>query len=257
MLGVVLYERDELEAAAKSAQLAVEWSDLGGNPEARVIGYLCLARTRLAQGNLSDAKALMERSDQAAGEPAVPPFYRAWHAASHALFALWQDNLAEGLNWSDRISEYAHALPFAFHHVPARLLIARGQKTEATEQLRGLYETASRGDAQGMVIAIRVYQAMAAASTADALPFLSEALNLGQPEGFIRTFVDEGRLLAPLLREAMSRGITPAYARKLLNIIADEERQRQLRSSVATVPPSDALSERELEILRLVAARAL
>jgi LuxR family maltose regulon positive regulatory protein len=254
VLGVVLYERNELEEAAKSAQLAVEWSDLGGNPEARVIGYLCLAKTRLAQGNLSEATALMEKCDQAANHQAVPPFFRAWHAASRALFALWKGNLAEAMNWSGRVSEQAQALPFAFHHVPARLLIARGENTAAAEQLKDLYETAVLGDAQGLMIAIRVYQTLAAATTDEALSYLGEALTLGQPEGFIRTFVDEGRLLAPLLRRAVSHGIAPEYARRLLNIIEDEEHRRRIQSNGVAHRPSSLLSERELEIAGLIAA---
>ena len=107
-----------------------------------------------------------------------------------------------------------------------------------------------------ILIKIRIYQAIAAATPAQALSFLAEALKMGQPEGFIRPFVDEGRLLAPLLRKALSQGITPEYTGKLLSIIEAEERQRKAMSGEVTpsVQPSGLLSERELEVLRLLAA---
>jgi LuxR family maltose regulon positive regulatory protein len=79
---------------------------------------------------------------------------------------------------------------------------------------------------------------------------------LAKPEGFIRTFVDEGRLLAPLLRKALSQGITPQYTSSLLSIIEAEEQHRKSRTKEVT--PSallpEPLSQRELEVLRLLAA---
>ena len=77
---------------------------------------------------------------------------------------------------------------------------------------------------------------------------------MGQGEGFIRTFVDEGRLLAPFLRKALSQGVMPGYTSKILRIIEEEERQRRIRTG--EMPSSSSttgvLSEREIEILRLV-----
>lgn len=256
MLGVVLYERGELEAAAESAQLAVQWSDLGGNPEARVVGYLCLAKTRLAMGDMTGASAMMEKSSKAARHPAVSPFFQAWHAASRALFALWKDDLPEALRWGDRVFQYANALPYAFHHVPARLMIARGEKAAAAERLQGMYEKAVEGDALGLVVAIRVYQAMAAATPTEAMVFLSDALIRGEVEGFVRTFVDEGKLLRPLLRRALDRGVVPQYTSKLLTIIEEEERLQgaALGREVIPHPTPSPLRERELEILKLLAS---
>ena len=40
------------------------------------------------------------------------------------------------------------------------------------------------------------------------------ALTVAEPEGFIRTFVDEGPLMAQLLSEAAARGIRPEYIGK-------------------------------------------
>ena len=232
----------------------MHWSDLGGNPEAHVVGYLCLAKTRLALGDPYGAIALMEKSGEAARHPAVSPFFQSWHAASRALFALWRDELVEALRWGEIVSKYAKSLPFAFHHIPARLLIARGERAAAAEQLQSLYDAALEGDALGLVVVIRVYQALAAEIPEEALDLLSDALSRGQREGFIRTFIDEGRLLAPLLRKALSKRITPEYTAKLLSIIAAEQTSPRPheRTGVASSEMPKLLSRKELEVLRLM-----
>jgi len=134
------------------------------------------------------------------------------------------------------------------------LLIAQGQKTAAAEQLQSLYERATQADALSLAIRIRVYQAIAAATQDEAVGLLAQALKMGQPEGFIRTFVDEGSLLAPLLRQVIRSGIESDYARKLLTIIEVEDRQRQIRKGQIPAISSSAglLSVREIEVLQLL-----
>ena len=252
----LLYERNDLEGAASSAQLSLEFCQYGGLEMVQLDSCFWLARTRLAQGDVAGAKAAMENMDRSARLPGVDRAFLAYHAAWHVMFAIRQDDLASALDWGNRLQEYVDVLPFDANHIPARLLIARGEKTLAAEQLQGLYEKAVQADAQGFVIWIRVYQALAAATPAEALTFLAEALSLGQPEGFIRFFVDAGRLLAPLLRTALSQGITPEYTSKLISIIEAEE--QHWKSRTIEVTPSallpEPLSKHELEVLRLLAA---
>lgn len=189
--------------------------------------HYCLAQKLLSQGDVAGANAMMEKGDQVALHPSVSRGGRAYHAANRVMFALQQDDLAGALDWGNRLSEFPDdVLGVWQRHVPARLLIAQGRKEAAAEKLRGLYEIAAKAGAQGYVIRIRVYQALAAATPDEALTFLSEALTLGQPEGFTRTFVDEGKLLKPLLQKALAQGITSEYTAKLLNVIETEERQR-------------------------------
>jgi LuxR family transcriptional regulator, maltose regulon positive regulatory protein len=199
----------------------------------------------------------MVKADEAARLPSVSPGFRAIHAANRVMVAIQQDDMAAALDWGNRLLEYPDdILNVWLQHVPPRLLIARGEKAAAAEKLRGVYEKAVHADAQGFAIRIRVYQALAAPTPAEALAFLAEALKMGQPEGFIRTFVDEGKLLAPLLRQALAQGILPEYAGMLLNIIQAEERQRMAvhREAPPSLPPAGPVSQRELEVLRLMAA---
>jgi len=223
----ILYEWNELEAAARLQQQMIELSKLSGNPSDSAVVYILLAKTRLAQGDIAGAVASAGKSDELAQLPAAARFARARHAAYRVLLVIWQDDRAAIEHWRTKVSEYADALPFWLSWVPPRVLIACGEKEAAAKQLEALHEKAARADLQTVLISTCVYQALAAATPTEALNFLTEALTLGQPEGFIRTFVDEGRLLAPLLREALAQGVTPEYTKKLLNIIEAEERQRQ------------------------------
>jgi len=83
-----------------------------------------------------------------------------------------------------------------------------------------------------------------------ALSMLEQALSLAEPEGYIRTFIDEGEIMERLLQQALSKGIAPNYVTKLL----DASREAAEISMVDSQPLIDPLSERELEVLRLLAA---
>jgi LuxR family maltose regulon positive regulatory protein len=116
----------------------------------------------------------------------------------------------------------------------------------AAQKLEESYNESLRGGIQSYTLRTRLYQALAAPTSSAAIPFLADALKMAEPEGYIRTFVDEGRLLAPLLKAAVSQGICPDYATKLLDVIQDEQRTARLGQA-------PILSPREQEMLRLLA----
>ena len=86
---------------------------------------------------------------------------------------------------------------------------------------------------------------------------LEQALTLAQTGGFIRIFVDEGTPMAHLLSAAVTHGMRSDYAGKLLAALEAEKQQNTGESPLSTSPPSqpliEPLSQRELEILQLVA----
>jgi LuxR family maltose regulon positive regulatory protein len=87
-----------------------------------------------------------------------------------------------------------------------------------------------------------------------AVEVLTDALVLTEPEGFIRTFVDEGTTMAQLLSEAASQGVRPDYIGKLLAAFEAEKQQNEeqfpLSPASSLIEP---LSPRELEVLQLIA----
>ena len=97
------------------------------------------------------------------------------------------------------------------------------------------------------------------ADTTSALAVLEQAVRLGHPEGYMRVFLDEGKPIETLLKIAIAQWKDHdllAYARKLLAAFYQEQAERPV--SPAKTSQGDALieplSERELEVLHLIAA---
>jgi LuxR family maltose regulon positive regulatory protein len=147
----------------------------------------------------------------------------------------------------------------------ARVLVALGREypggtylDDALNLLEKLLEMAESNGWGRRMIEILALQALALElkrDIAQAMQTLKRALALAEPEGFIRTFVDEGPPMARLLDEAVSRGIAPDYARRLLAAFPDTQPE-QPAPSKTQVPTSELvepLSERELEVLQLLA----
>jgi LuxR family maltose regulon positive regulatory protein len=251
-LGLVKYEQNDLEEAARNLQRANELNELGGHANNPIHNYFYLAEINRARGDIAAAKEILEDSDRLLSHSPTIEKYRAIHMAYHILFALHQNNLEDAVIWGERLSKHNCAPWVSQLWVPARLLIAQGEKAAASVQLQDLCQRAIGEGTHGLVIWIRVCQALAAGTTDEALTFLTDALKMGEPEGYIRTFVDEGKLLRPLLARAVAEEISASYASRLIGIIDTEEATLAARAPVG--PPPGVLSERELEVLRLIAA---
>jgi LuxR family maltose regulon positive regulatory protein len=84
---------------------------------------------------------------------------------------------------------------------------------------------------------------------------LDGGLALAEPGGFIRIFVDEGAPMARLLYEALSQGVHPGYVRRLLAVfpVDEPEQATPARTKAAGAGLAEPVSERELEVLSLIA----
>jgi LuxR family transcriptional regulator, maltose regulon positive regulatory protein len=143
----------------------------------------------------------------------------------------------------------------------ARVLYAKGRHREALALLEALGETAEAAGRTGDLIEIQALRALvlwASNEKEQAVGTLTRALALAEPEGYVRTFVDEGTPMAELLSEVLEglqRGrLTPPipahYLRKLLAALERDEVGARLPAKRLPEP----LSGRELEVLQLVAA---
>jgi LuxR family maltose regulon positive regulatory protein len=152
-----------------------------------------------------------------------------------------------------------HTLPIT----QARAQLAQGEAASALALLRPVQrEMRDRGWVDE-VLKITVLEAVAYQALGDldkATQRLEEALSLGEPGGFIRTFLDEGQPMAALLvRMAGEHGGKRPYVQKLMTAFG-EQAPAQTGVTVqvrATAPESqplvEPLSERELEVLGLIA----
>jgi LuxR family maltose regulon positive regulatory protein len=186
----------------------------------------------------------------------LPPLVRARNAACHTQIALAQGDLATATRWADQMWDDADASSFypGLNLPRARLLMAQEHKEAAKQWLESCCETATqKGIKWGMVRACTL-QALVAPEWDAALPFLAEALTMAEPEGLVRTFIDEGAPLAALLQRAAEQGIACPYAQRLLAAWeADVLRKTGENAPSPPQPLIEPLSQRELEVLRLAA----
>jgi LuxR family maltose regulon positive regulatory protein len=127
--------------------------------------------------------------------------------------------------------------------------------------LNRLLQAAEAGGRRGSAIEILVLLSLAHHALGDipaALTAIQHALTAAEPEGYVRVFADEGRPVAQLLSE-IAGGTTTGYAHRLLQAFAEGEEAGATQGGgaagdVAPVaqPPVEPLSERELEVLRLL-----
>ena len=100
----------------------------------------------------------------------------------------------------------------------------------------------------------------AAADTGEAVSLLGEAMQIGEPEGFVRLFVDEGPMMARLLREAAAAGLHREYCLRLLAAFSSDATGAGLGapasyggSPAGSSGLAERLSKRELELLAPIA----
>ncbi|MGI5837221.1 MAG: LuxR C-terminal-related transcriptional regulator [Chloroflexota bacterium] len=158
--------------------------------------------------------------------------------------------------------------------VVARLRIAEGRPGEALELLESALPIVEKLNRIGMIIEYQILIALAARALgqhAKAIQSLERALALAEPAGFVRIFVDEGKPMARLLYEAASQHIYPEYVGRLLAAFPAGRQQSAFSNQLSAITRKiseprtqnpelstqnslvEPLSERELEVLRLIA----
>lgn len=85
-----------------------------------------------------------------------------------------------------------------------------------------------------------------------ALTSLQQALQLGEPENRVASFVSEGEVMENLLRLAQAKAITPQFVQKLLEAF-EARRTIKPQSNIVSEALVEPLSTREMDILKLLA----
>lgn len=249
-LGTLLYEWNDLPAAAEHLNIGIQFSQRTGNLPIQSDGYRMLAILQQAMGDPAAAVCAIQTSDQLAASHDVAPYTIAQNAACHVQLALAQGNLAAADYWGEQVTPPAdgYALYPRLGLARARLLLAHHQKAAAAEALSEIYETARQAGWGAGLVAVRALQAVAATEPAGAFRFLEEALRQARPEGFARTFLDQGEPMRALLERLSAQGgELKEYILTLLSAFGAAGKVP------ITQPLVEPMSERELQILRLMA----
>jgi LuxR family transcriptional regulator, maltose regulon positive regulatory protein len=298
------YERNDLKLADRYLADALEQIEQASAQEIvnimfLVDGYLALSRVRQAQGDPHAALELLARLEPilaqldgdiqprcVGGEPPISDGQVAPSTTSPALIQLFSEQVATGRArlWL-RQGELGAATQWARSRdwnlvddikpfqepgliVLARVHVAQAETERALALLARLLRAAEAHERMDHIIELLAIQALALhkqGRAAAALDSLERALRLAEPEGYIRTFVDEGMDMAALLQQAHAFSSVPSYITKLLAAFPSPEGRAPGTESAEPTglvlnPQSSALVEqltaRELEVLRLLAEGA-
>ena len=272
-LGKLLYQWNDLPGAAPLIRRSVDLFELGGD-QGRIDGYEILAYLNQAESDYEAAYKLLGiissikdefpvRRINSSPEPGFEQLCillsQVRPEMSHLLTDVAHRVEIMGLRSDDEIdfssTGYAHEYKYSDL---SRALIALDRASEALPLLERLTDGARSMGRVGDEIRYLVLKAMAHHSLENipsALDYLSRALVLAEPQGYVRLFVDEGPPMAHLLYEALSHGIAPDYVQRLLAAFLQIETE-------PSIPPGpqfpdgdwiEPLTERELDVLKLIA----
>jgi LuxR family maltose regulon positive regulatory protein len=243
-LARICYEWNDLDAAQQHGQASAQLAPQIETTDTPAACGMLLARLKLALGDVAGAAVLLAKAEQ---------FVRQHHfahrmpevAAVQVLTLLRQGNLAAAAQLAQ-----AHELPMS----QARVHLAQGDPSTALallEPLRRQAEAKGWADEQLKVIVLQAIALFAHGKTGQAIHLLKDALALAAPGGFVRIFVDEGAPMAQLLTGMQDAGGTMhEYMQTLL--VAFGAQPDALPAASHPQPLAEPLSQRELEVLRLV-----
>jgi LuxR family maltose regulon positive regulatory protein len=269
-LAQILYERNELTAALDHATRGITLCRQLGFTPPLAAGLAVVARIRHAHGDAAGALEAMGEAGQARLSPQVVPLLnpvpsqRAWLLLAQGdVHAAARWTTAAGLSPDDE-PDYPQEPAYL---VLARVLLAQNDPGPALTLLQRLLGAAASQGRAGSIIEIQALRALALAACGDhasALGALAEALTLARRHGYLRVLADEGAPMRALLaqlsaarpaqQQAAGR-IDPGDLAALLRACGQADAVPPQRRTVAAPPGlAEPLTDRELEVLRLVAA---
>lgn len=276
-LGAISYEWNRLDQARELYQKALALSQLGGHNAGIVYARILRSRLDLAAGDLA---AAAEEIRQAADQ--IPLGIPAWLKPEYLLqqvrVDLLRGNIAafrallDGLEIDRQadIPAQSEIVLLAFLHFAvyeARENNRQDDLPRAVQTASRLVDSARRGGRMRILLPALLLRAQMRAALGDrpaGVEDVSLAIELAEPEGYIRTFLDAGGEITGLLRESLQRSQPGEYAARLLQALPSPtpgESPTPARPGVTSrLSPAEArqtaqepLTERELEVLRLIA----
>jgi LuxR family maltose regulon positive regulatory protein len=251
-LGALKLEWNQLDEAEAHVERAIGLDDR--TTGRRLLG-LWLWRVRgdlsSARGDFAGALAALDHAAREAERVRNIPELRRIRAAVANIWIRTGD-LAAARDWATRVAAETDAAGPASGSgrddellVRARLHLMEGAPARAIELLRAPLATAESAGLVGDTLRFLVVLAVAyeqSDNRARAVSVLERALDLAEPGGYVRTFLDEGPSMIGLLRAERPMR---AYVASLLGTYAEDQ--------PAAAVMHDAPSQRELEVLRLIA----
>ncbi len=272
-LGNLFREWNDFSAGLVHLQAGLQLDQYVGGSSLPMVWavHLPLARVYLAQGKIEEAFALLSHIDEiarTASSSQSSTLVSAWRARFHLTLG----EIDAAARWAKDGGLRIEALPndladLTFHEMTfitlARLTIRQGRAKAALPLLEYLFSNAEKTHRTLSALELLLLQSLAYEAIGQreqALTFLKQAIERAEPERYVRVFVDEGTPLVTLLLN-MSETSPKQQAYIQLLLAASTKHETTLSDDKEEHPHSyqslvDPLSERELEVLNLMAVGA-
>jgi LuxR family maltose regulon positive regulatory protein len=218
-----------------------------------------LARILFASGQVDESQGLMESALEASSSAVAEGNFRIIQAYQVGLW-LQMGELERATQWADMYRERAkgEVTRDLEELALAEVLLASGQADEACRILQSLGEDVQAHGRYVTEIYQRILLACGRRSLGDepgARDELKRAIQLGEPEGYIRPFVSGGEPIAILLRQMLSEYGSPGpRAEYILRILEAFPQVKPAHPSLEGQHPAllAPLTPREMDVLRLL-----
>ena len=273
-----LHQWNRLDEALDLALQGVRLSEQTETIVALYLGYTILMRIYLARGEMNTAHFAFQKAEEALTKTYSPyrrdaylivHWVQFWLASGESERATdWLQEIAQRTNVQSPLPQEHSLLAHEREEVArARILLSQKKPTEALSLLEPLQDRVEKQERWRHVIEMKVLQALSHSmrnEEPEALAVLARVLRVAEPEGYIRSFVDEGAVMSALLsrlrEQERKKGPTPYLDTLLAAFSPGGITHRPLspglgqpRGRPPEQPLVEPLSERELEVLRLVA----
>ncbi|MGG4146050.1 BTAD domain-containing putative transcriptional regulator [Paenibacillus algorifonticola] len=244
----VLYEWNRLEEAEALIDQLLKPSGKKYNTRSLLQIYVSASRIQQASGNQERALELLEELKLRIESPEYGRFLRKIEA-EQACLAVRQRSMPYALEWLERCG-IAAADELSLNGVAeymalARVLAACGRTDEAiflSEALQRLFWKEDRLRDRIKMVILQSVTLYHTDQTQKALSMLDTALRLAEPEGFIRSFADEGHVMVEMLsayfgahqehRPERVSSVLPGYANRLLQTLNNPHEQSKTPMSI-------------------------
>lgn len=262
-MAIIYLEWNDLEKSIDFTQAGLQICKMWGYSDYLLNGYIIYSTILYETGDLEGALNAIHEAKSIF--PGSLPFDRV-HSLE-AIILLARGDLKSAENWIKQSGLSSEQIPEISHRAEllhfAKILVAQGKLDKAYRILEGLRNTAEQVGSGDLLLKILTQQAIISQDQGkyeQALGLIQHALGVAEPEGYIRVFLNKGAGMEQLLLQAISAGIYRDYSKKLLE---------KFQGSAGTSPAvnlqtgttaemkvhqalDESLSERELEILRLL-----
>jgi ATP/maltotriose-dependent transcriptional regulator MalT len=260
ILSYIQYMWNEQEEAMKNAKLGFDLCKKGNDISLKVFGSIVFAKAMLSDGDNKNAKETIDELFKLMESKEIPPYLLFTSSAWRIDILIEQNQFDQANDIINKLDlklddkkTYANELVYIAY---ARLLISEYKLIDAEKLLTQLHPIAEEGKRIERLIEIKNLLAILhklKGETEKAIVYLSESIVLAAEENLLMFFLLEGNNIGDILniinkKQATSKtNIPKAFFEKIM--LAFDTRKKRRKDST-----TQALSDRELEVIKLVAA---